>query len=231
MTRLTRLAADPGPVQLGDVGLDLAGGHPAGVQGDDLLVQTGQPPLALLDQLRLEVALAIPRSVDPNPTLIGQERLGRPAVAGVPRAAWRRLTGRIAQMLGQLLLQRSLDHPAGDLAEHAVLPEDLALAPLTGDQLIDHPVQQPLAQLLRQPVAPGAELIKQRVDQLLTRIVGHSRHRSSQPGPTESVLDHLLAQGPCSSRAPHRGRAARWRLAASAVRIRASSLEWDLLLC
>jgi hypothetical protein len=109
-------------------------------------------------------------------------------------------------MLGQLLLQRSLDHPAGDLAEHAILPEDLALASLPGDQLVDHPVEQPLAQLLRQLVAPGAQLIQQRVDQRLTRIVGHSRHRSSQPGLRQRPLDHLRAQGPSRSRAPQRGR-------------------------
>ena len=51
--------------------------------------------------------------------------------------------------------------------EHAVLAEDLPLAPLAGDQLVDHPVKQPLAQLVGQPVALGAELIEQRVDQLL----------------------------------------------------------------
>ena len=201
-----RLAADPGPVQLGDVGLDLAGGHPAGVQGDDLLVQPGQTPLALADQLRLKAALAVPRSVDPHRALVGQERLGRPAVARVPHPARRRVPGRIAQMLGQLLLERALDHPAGDLAEHAVLSEDLALASLAGDQLVDHPVQQPLAQLIRQPVALGSELIKQRVDQRLPRIVGHSRHRSSQPGVVQRLLDHLLAQGACGFRAPHRER-------------------------
>ena len=101
-------------------------------------------------------------------------------------------------MLGQLLLQRALDHPAGDLAQHAVLSEDLALAALAGDQLVDHPVKQPLAQLVGQPVALGSELIQQRVDQRLTRIVGHSRHRSSQPGVVQRLLDHLLAQGPCT---------------------------------
>jgi hypothetical protein len=62
-------------------------------------------------------------------------------------------------MLGQLLLERALDHPAGDLAEHAVLAEDLALTALAGDQLVDHPVKQTLAQLIRKLPAPGAELI------------------------------------------------------------------------
>ena len=98
-------------------------------------------------------------------------------------------------MLGQLLLERPLDHP-GDLAEHAALAEDLALAALAGDQLIDHPVKQPLAQLIGQLVAPGAELIQQRVDQLLAVLVRHSRHRSSQPSPRHRLLDHIRTQGP-----------------------------------
>jgi hypothetical protein len=99
-------------------------------------------------------------------------------------------------MLGQLLPERALHHPTGDFPEHAILTEDLALAPLAGDQLVDCPVKQPLAQLLRQLIAPGAELIQQRVDQLLACVVRHSRHRSSQPGPTQRLLNHLLAQGP-----------------------------------
>ena len=99
-------------------------------------------------------------------------------------------------MLGQLLFERPLHHPAGDLAEHAFLAEDLALAPLAGDQLIDHPVKQPLAQLIRQLLAPDPELIQQRIDQLLALLAAHVRHRSSQPGPTQRLLDQLLAQGP-----------------------------------
>lgn len=220
------LAADPGAIELSDVGLDLADAHPAGVQGDDLLIQPRQPALALADQLRLKTALAVPRRVDRNAALVGQQRLRRAAVAGVPHAAGWRVSGRIAQMLGQLLLKRPLDRPTRDLTQHAAPPEDLALPTLARDQLVDHPVEQPLAQLIRQLIPLSAELIQQRVDQLLAPLAGHLSDRSSQPGATERSLDQLLAQRRERFRVAHRWRQ---RLAADAVPIRGSSLEWDLL--
>ncbi len=129
-------------------------------------------------------------------------------------------------MLGQLLLERPLHHPPGELPQHAVLAEDLPLAALAGDQLVDHPVQQAVAQLLRQLPTLGSELIQQRLDQLRARLVGHVRHRPSQAGPLERLVDQVLAQGPRGFRAPQRGRRRlAWRLAAGAVQIRATSLE------
>src|SRR4051794_14295576 len=44
-----RLPRDIGPVDLAQVGLDLAGGQPLGRQRDDQLVDTGQPPLTFGD--------------------------------------------------------------------------------------------------------------------------------------------------------------------------------------
>jgi len=70
----------------------------------DLLADAGQASLMLCDQLRLKVAVAVARRADLNRPVVGQQRLRRAtAVAGVPCATGRRLAGRIAQMLGQLL--------------------------------------------------------------------------------------------------------------------------------
>ena len=85
-------------------------------------------------------------------------------------------------MLGQLLLERPLDQPAGQLAQHAVLPEDLALASLAGDQLAEHPVQQPLAQLRRAARRPSARAISNhRLGQLPTLRLGQLPDRVPQP--------------------------------------------------
>jgi hypothetical protein len=49
----------------------------------------------------------------------------------VPRAPWRCLAGRIAQVLGQLGAQRRLDDPAGELRQQAARARDLlGLKPL-----------------------------------------------------------------------------------------------------
>ena len=61
MTRLivSRLISDA--VELGEVRLDVADAHAAGVEAEDLVVQPGQPGLALGHQLRLEAAGAVAR--------------------------------------------------------------------------------------------------------------------------------------------------------------------------
>jgi len=41
------------------VRLDVARGEPAGVQGEDLLVEPDEPALALFDDLRLKAAVAV----------------------------------------------------------------------------------------------------------------------------------------------------------------------------
>lgn len=51
---------------------------------------------------RLEAALAVTRLADPDRAVIGQERLGRRAVARLARPARRRLAVLVAQVLGQL---------------------------------------------------------------------------------------------------------------------------------
>ena len=91
--------------------------HAAGVEPEHPLIQAGQARLALADQLRLKAAVAVPRRLDLDRPELGVQPLRRRAVAGVARPAGRRLTGRIAQVLGQLGAQRRLEHPARELRD------------------------------------------------------------------------------------------------------------------
>jgi hypothetical protein len=77
--------------------------------------------------------------------LIGQDRLARPPVARVPGAAWRRLTGLIAEMLSQLGLQRAAQQPARQLPEQPVRARDL----LSGARARKQRVEQLVGELQR----------------------------------------------------------------------------------
>ena len=50
---------DINAVDLFQVPLDLAGGHPPGIEGDDLVVKAGEAGLAFGDDNRLEAAVAV----------------------------------------------------------------------------------------------------------------------------------------------------------------------------
>jgi hypothetical protein len=54
-------------VDVGEVRFDVPRGEPTGIEGEDLLVEPLEPPLALSDDLRLEAAVAVPRSVATGP--------------------------------------------------------------------------------------------------------------------------------------------------------------------
>ena len=73
-------------VQLTHDLLDVAGGHPLGVQGQDLLVEARHAPLVLADQLRLERAVAIAGRGDGQLAQVALHRLLRTPVATVRRA-------------------------------------------------------------------------------------------------------------------------------------------------
>ena len=123
--RADRVAADLHAVELAQVRLDVAHGHAAGVEPEDLLVQPGQPGLALAHELGVEAALAVARRLDLDRPELGLDRLGSRAVAVVAGPAGRRLARRKAEMLGQLGAQRGLDHPARELREQPTRTGDL----------------------------------------------------------------------------------------------------------
>ena len=145
-----QIRRDLGAVDLREVPLDLADRQTAGVEADHTIVEPDPPGLTLLDDLRLKRALAIPRGADPQRSLIGQDRLCRLAVARVPRATGRRLTGLIAQMLGQLGLQRPVQQPARQLPQQPVRARDLLRRPRAREQRVEQLVAD-LQRLLIEP--------------------------------------------------------------------------------
>jgi hypothetical protein len=130
------------------VGADVAGGHPARIQGDDPLVEAIEAGLALADDLRLERPGPIPRHRQIDGADIGQHRLAGGAVAAVARTAAGRVVFVIAQVASHLLSQRPLQHRLGHLRQQ----------PIGAQQL--HPLglglaQQLIGQLLIDQRAPG----------------------------------------------------------------------------
>jgi hypothetical protein len=105
------------------VSADVADGHPAGVEPEDLVVQAGQPRLSLGQDLRRKAAVAVARRLDLDGPQVGLDGLGGRAVANV--GALRPPTGRMTQVLGHLRLQRRLDNPAGQLAEQPARAREL----------------------------------------------------------------------------------------------------------
>ena len=86
---------------------DLTRREPAGSERQHDLVHAGQPPLPLLDDLRVERPVPISRHVDLDRADLGQNRLRPGAVAGV--LADRVPVLLVAKMLGHLRLKRRLE--------------------------------------------------------------------------------------------------------------------------
>src|SRR5205814_8934850 len=66
--------------------LDVAGGHPLGIQGHDLFIETWHTPLVLGNQHRLERPVPIAGGVDGQSPEVSLHGLRRFAVATIPRA-------------------------------------------------------------------------------------------------------------------------------------------------
>jgi hypothetical protein len=126
---LDHLAGDPRDgllahrraVDLGEVRGDLPGGQALGIQRQDDLVDPGQPPLPLLHDLRLERPGPVPRHVDLHLAgRLGQHRLRSRAVPHVPRLGPGQAVLLMPQVLGDLLIQRRLQHRFGQLLQQPV---------------------------------------------------------------------------------------------------------------
>ena len=141
-------------IELGQVRLNVAHRHPAGVERDDLLVEPHKAPLPLTHDLRLKAPIAVARSFDLNRPVLGVQRLRGPTVARVPTPARRGMVRLIAQVLGQLGIHRPLNKPARQIGQQAARSDDLLLAASTREQLIDQLVAEPLPDLLRQITHP-----------------------------------------------------------------------------
>jgi hypothetical protein len=85
-------------VDLGQVGLDLAGGQALGDQGDHQVIHARQAPLPLGHDRRGEAGIPIPRHADLHRPRLGEHRFGPVPVAGVPAIPARRVMLLITQL-------------------------------------------------------------------------------------------------------------------------------------
>jgi hypothetical protein len=133
-----RLLAHRRAVDLGEVRADLPGGQALGIQRQHDLIDPGQPPLPLLDDLRLERAMPVARHLDRYlPAGLGQHRLGPGPVPHVPRLVTGRAVLVMTEMPGHLLIQRRLQHRLGQLLQQPVRASQRhALLPGPGHQLL-----------------------------------------------------------------------------------------------
>src|SRR5262249_21933921 len=88
---------DLGSVQLGQMALDLAHRHAAGVEAQNLVVEAVEMRLALGDQLRLEAAAAVARDRNLDLAILGQDRLRTLPVTAIAAPA----AGRVALLVAE----------------------------------------------------------------------------------------------------------------------------------
>jgi hypothetical protein len=115
---------------------DLPRAHPTRVHRHDLLVEAGEAPLVLRDQLRVEATLPIPRHLKRNPPRAGDHTLAAVAVAAVSGAAVTR------QMVVHLGVQRPLGQRLLQLLQQPALLERSA-GIRARQQLVHHLVRYP----------------------------------------------------------------------------------------
>src|SRR6266508_1004941 len=149
---------DVDAVQLAQMPLDLAGRHPARVEGEDLLVEAVEGAGVLGHDPRLERGVAVARQLDRDRPVDRAQRLRRDAVAPVRLRLRRLRTRRVAEMLLQLGAGSPLDQ--------------------TPTQLVDQPLRA--GQLLRPPVLP-----EQLIDQLVRDL--HVAYHGPPSGPPDGI--------------------------------------------
>src|SRR6266542_2829423 len=149
---------DVDAVQLAQVPLDLAGRQPAGVEGEDLLVEAVERTGVLRDDPRLERRVAIAWQPDRDRPVNRPQRLRRDAVTPVRLPLGRLGARRIAEVLLQLGAGGTLDQPLA--------------------QPVDQPVRA--GQLLRPLVLP-----QQLIDQLVRDL--HLAHHGPPSGPPDGI--------------------------------------------
>jgi hypothetical protein len=175
---------------------DIPDRHSAGVHVKDPIVQASELRLALFDQLRLEAGVAVAWRVHRDGPELGPDGLAGRPVAMVASPARRCLPRRIAQMVGQLALQRGVDHPPRELGEQAaragdlrrVKPFERVLQRLCGQQA-SQAVLHPLRQLIRLHLGlPEAATLR-------GGLLGHVLHDEWGPLPAAPDPGSPLAPG------------------------------------
>jgi hypothetical protein len=126
-----------GAIDIGQVVGDIAGRHALRIQRQHRVVEPGQPPRVLGHHDRAERADPVSRHVDPHLADIGAHRLAAAAVTHVPRPG--PLPAVVAQMIGQLDIQRRLQDPLGQPGQQAARAGQLdALRARRRHQLLGH---------------------------------------------------------------------------------------------
>src|SRR5581483_12250088 len=121
----------------------------------DLVVEALEPPLPLPHDLRLERPLPVAGRLDAHLTVLGDQRLRCRPVPGVAGPSRRLLMRLVAEVVGQLDLERPLDQPLGQLRQQPARAGDLLLRPRAGKQLVEQLVRQQRLQLLSELGSPS----------------------------------------------------------------------------
>jgi hypothetical protein len=108
-------------VDFGQVRGDFPVGEPFRGQGNYHLIDSGEPPLPLGDDFRLEAGIPVPRHADLHRPGIGNYRLGPVAVTGIAAIAARGVVLSVAEVVIQLALQGALDDHFGQPPQQAAL--------------------------------------------------------------------------------------------------------------
>src|SRR5262249_10635737 len=120
-----QLRRDLHAVDLFQMPLDLARGHPPRVERNDLVVEAVEARLPLFAELRLQLSLAVPRHPDRDLSLLALERLTRLAVARVAGVLSFRRVLLVAEMMRQLSVLDPFDERLGELLEQTALTEQV----------------------------------------------------------------------------------------------------------
>ena len=201
-------------VDLFQVGGNVAGGHTAGVQGQDHVVDLGQAPPSLGHDDWLELRFTVPRHLHGDRASHRGQRFGVGAIAGVARTA----AGRVARLVAEEVSHLHLQGPLQDRLHHLLQQAALAVNADPGRLRVR---QQPVDGCRRQgPRQPSGRLLT-RLDGLgvrgvLVHQVTHcASHSRCQPRPGQHPARSPLTQG---SEHPPLGRSRRREAGVSPVR-------------
>jgi hypothetical protein len=116
--------------------LALPGGQAPGIPGQDFVIETFQPPLALVDSLGLKTTVPIAGDLDGELSRFCVYSLLPFAMTVVPRLTSMPPMGRIPEVLRQFGLQSTLDDPFRQLLQQAMLPKDVLWGDIVFEEFI-----------------------------------------------------------------------------------------------
>src|SRR5205085_3004003 len=99
--------------------------HAARVERDDLLIEAVEAGLVLLDELRLELRVAITRHVNLDLAALAAQGLRGGAVARVARRVSTQRVLFVAEVVSQLAVQGAFNQGFGELLQQPVLTEQV----------------------------------------------------------------------------------------------------------